>query len=61
MSSDQIEQLQADADFYRDRLALLRPKLYRWGLGSTAQLQELERELELAQQRLLEERLRAKA
>lgn len=61
MSSNQIQQLQADADYYRDRVALLRAKLYRWGLGTNAQLQELERELELAQQRLREERLRANA
>jgi hypothetical protein len=58
VSSDQIEQLQADADYYHDRVALLRAKLYRWGLGPNAQLQELERELDLAEQRLLEERLR---
>ena len=58
MSSSQIEQLQADADFYHDRVALLRAKLYRWGLGTNAQLQELERELELAQQRLRDELLR---
>ena len=58
VSSNQIEQLQADADYYHDRVALLRAKLYRWGLGTNAQLQELERELELAQERLREERLR---
>jgi hypothetical protein len=57
MSSNQIEQLQADADYYHDRVALLRAKLYRCGLGANAQLQELEREFELAQQRLREERL----
>lgn len=61
MSSSQIEQLQADADYYQDRVALLRAKLYRWGLGTNAQLQELERELKLAQQRLSEEHLRADA
>lgn len=61
MSSDQIEQLQADADYYHDRVALLRAKLYRWGLGPSAQLQELERELALAQERLREERLRTNA
>jgi hypothetical protein len=61
VSSNQIQQLQADADYYRDRVALLRAKLYRWGLGTNAQLQELERELELAEKRLREERLRANA
>jgi Na+-translocating membrane potential-generating system (MpsC) len=33
-------------------VSLLRAKLYRWGLGSNAQLQRLEVELERAQQRL---------
>jgi hypothetical protein len=61
VSSSQIEQLQADADYYHDRVALLRAKLYRWGVGTNAQLQELERKLALAQQRLREERLRANA
>ena len=61
MSSQQIEQLQADADYYHDRVALLRAKLYRWGLGATAQLRELERELELARQRLREESRRTNA
>jgi hypothetical protein len=60
VSSDQVEQLQADADYYHDRVALLRAKLYRWGLGTTAQLQELERALERAEQRLREGRLRTK-
>jgi hypothetical protein len=61
VSSNRIEQLQADADYYHDRVALLRAKLYRWGLGTNAQLHELERELDLAQQRLHEECLRAKS
>jgi hypothetical protein len=58
-SGNEIEQLQADADYYHDRVALLRAKLYRWGLGSNARLQSLERELERAQQRLDDARLRA--
>jgi hypothetical protein len=58
VSSDEIEQLQADADYYHDRVALLRAKLYRWGLGTTAQMQDLEQKLERAEQRLREERLR---
>jgi hypothetical protein len=58
-SGNEIEQLQADADYYHDRVALLRAKLYRWGLGSNARLQALERELERAQQRLHDARLRA--
>lgn len=55
-----LDQLQADVDYYRDRAALLRTKLYRWGLGRNARLQELERELEQAQQRLRDARLQAK-
>jgi hypothetical protein len=59
-STKTIEQLQADVDYYRDRVALLRMKLYRWGLGSDEHLEALERELGRAQQRLGDERLRAK-
>jgi hypothetical protein len=61
VSSNELEQLQADADYWHDRVALLRAKLYRWGLGTNAQLEELERELALAQARLHEERIRAEA
>jgi hypothetical protein len=53
-----IELLEADARYYRERAALLRAKLYRWGLGSNARLKELERNAELAEQRLRERRLR---
>jgi hypothetical protein len=55
-----LEQLQAEVDYYRDRTALLRAKLYRWGLGANARLHELERKLERAEQRLRDERVRAK-
>ena len=48
----EIERLRAEADYYRDRVALLRGKLYRWGLGSTARLRALERQLKSAEQRL---------
>jgi len=48
----ELEQLQADADYFHDRVALLRAKLYRWGLGSNERLQALERELDSAQRRL---------
>jgi len=51
------EQLQDEVDYYRDRTALLRAKLYRWGLGGTARLQELERQLERSEQRLREARV----
>jgi hypothetical protein len=59
-STNEIERLQAEASYCRDRVSLLRAKLYRWGLGSNARLQQLERELERAEQRLLDERSRAK-
>jgi hypothetical protein len=55
-SLSELEQLQAEADYYHDRVALLRAKLYRWGLGSTPRLKALERQLELAQQRLQDAR-----
>lgn len=56
-SLGEIERLRAEADYYRDRVALLRGKLYRWGLGSTARLEALERQLESAEQRLHDARL----
>jgi hypothetical protein len=52
ISSRAIEQLRADLRDCHDHVSLLRAKLYRWGLGSNAQLQRLEVELEHAQQRL---------
>lgn len=58
-SGNQIDELQAEAAYYHDRVALLRAKLYRWGLATTPRLQELERELERAQQRVREARRRA--
>lgn len=57
MSSNQVELLQAEVNYYRDRTALLRAKLYRWGLGTTARLQQLERELGRAEQRLRDARV----
>jgi hypothetical protein len=61
MAVTQIEQLQAEVDYYRDRRALLRAKLYRWGLGTNARLQEFERQLETARHRLREARARAES
>jgi hypothetical protein len=55
-----MELLEADASYYHDRVALLRARLYRWGLGSNARLQQLELERERAEDRLREERLRGK-
>jgi hypothetical protein len=60
MSSKPLEELRAEASYYRDRVALLRAKLYRWGLGTNARLEELERELERAEQRLKDARARLK-
>lgn len=51
-SRAEIEQLQAEVDYYHDRVALLRAKLYRWGLAPDARLEQLERELERAEQRV---------
>lgn len=57
-SSSEIELLRANVRYYHDRVALLRAKQYKWGLGTTARMRRLERELELAEQRLSRERLR---
>jgi len=59
-SPGEIEQLQADVDYYQDRVALLRAKLYRWGLGRNVRLQTLERALDRAQQRLHDAQTRPK-
>jgi hypothetical protein len=56
----QAVRLQEEADYYRDRVALLRARLYRWGLSPTARLRELERQLELVEQRLRDALLRPK-
>lgn len=57
---DEIDQLEAEAGYYRGRVALLRAKLYRLGVGSNARLQALERDLESAQRRLRNARLRGR-
>ncbi len=51
-SSGEIELVRADVRECHDHVALLRARLYRWGLGSNAELQELERELDHAEARL---------
>jgi hypothetical protein len=58
-SRSEIEQLQAEVDYSHDRVALLRAKLYRWGLAPDARLKELERELGRAEQRLRDARVGA--
>lgn len=57
---DEVDQLEAEAGYYRARVALLRAKLYRLGVGSNARLQALERNLDSAQRRLRDARLRGK-
>jgi hypothetical protein len=57
-SERELEMARAEARYCRDRVALLRAKHYRWGLGSSPRLQELERELQRAEQRLTEVRAR---
>jgi hypothetical protein len=51
-SDDEVELARVDAYYYRDRVALLRAKLYRWGLDSTPRLKALEHELKRAERRL---------
>jgi hypothetical protein len=48
----EIEAIQAEVNYYRDSVALLRARLYRRGAGNTPRLEELERRLNSAEQRL---------
>lgn len=48
----EVEVARADLRDCRDRVALLRAKLYRWGLRPSPRLRELEGELQLAELRL---------
>lgn len=56
--ASETELLEAEARCVRDRLALLRAKLYRWGLAPTPQLRELERRLAGAERLVRERRSR---
>ena len=58
-STKAIEELQAEADYYHDRVALLRAKLYRWVSVPARACKSLEREPERAQRRLRDARLSA--
>jgi hypothetical protein len=58
VTSNALELAWAEARYYRDRVALLRAKLYRSGIGSTTRLQQLERQLQRAEQHLSELRSR---
>ena len=60
-SRREIEQLQAEADYHHDRVALLRAKLYRWGIASNGRLEALERDLERALERVRDARWRARS
>lgn len=53
-STSELELARAEARYYRDRVALLRAKHYRWGLGSSPRLQKLEHDLQRAERRLAE-------
>ena len=55
-SGPELELAEAEARYYRDRVALMRAKLYRWGYGTTPRLEQLERDLERAERRLREVR-----
>jgi hypothetical protein len=51
-STREIELAQAGVCYYQDRVALLRAKMYRWGLRPDARLRKLERQLQRAEQHL---------
>jgi hypothetical protein len=51
---NELELARAEQRYYRDRVALLRAKRYRWGLGASPRLRELERRLQRAEVRLSE-------
>ena len=53
-SVSELELASAEVRYHRDRVALLRAKNYRWGLGPTPRLRQLERELYRAELRLSE-------
>ena len=56
---NEIEEIHAEVNHYRDSVALLRARLYRRGIGTNPRLQELERRLESARLRLRAARSRA--
>jgi hypothetical protein len=51
-SAREIELAKVEVCDCHDRVALLRAKLYRWGLRPSARLRELERQLQRAEQHL---------
>jgi hypothetical protein len=58
-AASDMELAKADARYLRERISLLRARLYRRGESSTPQLVELERRLVGAEHRLRELRARA--
>jgi len=48
----QIEAIEAEVNHYRDSVALLRARLYRRAVVTTPRLEELQRKLGSAEQRL---------
>jgi hypothetical protein len=57
----EIEAIQAEVNYYRDSVALLRARLYRRGEGMTPRLEELQRRLDSAQARLRAARVQPRA
>lgn len=55
-SRNDVELARSVALHYQDKVALLRSRLYRWGMAATPHLEQLERELGRAEQRLSEVR-----
>jgi len=53
-SSSELELAEAEARYNRERVALLRARLYRRGSGPNARLEQLERESERSERRLRE-------
>jgi predicted nucleic acid-binding Zn-ribbon protein len=51
-SLGQIAEIEAEVVYYRDRLALLRARLYRQGVATSPRLEELQRRLDSAERRL---------
>ncbi|MGI8712110.1 MAG: hypothetical protein ACR2NR_02800 [Solirubrobacteraceae bacterium] len=56
ISAGEVQEIEAEVNHFRDRVALLRVRLYRRGIATSERLQELQRNLESAQRRLGEAR-----
>lgn len=51
-SLHQIAAIEAEFNYYKDSVALLRARQYRWGVASTPRLEELQRRRDSAERRL---------